>query len=80
MPELAEQVLVEPCWHALAVTLADAESAGHDPAALLAAAAARRESSAQRSADSVRSPVTRSRNVPTLASRCPTGVSSPSAA
>jgi hypothetical protein len=43
VPELAGQVLAEPGWHALAATLADAESAGHDPAALLAEAAARRE-------------------------------------
>ncbi|MER5572024.1 relaxase/mobilization nuclease domain-containing protein [Streptomyces massasporeus] len=50
VPELAEQVLAEPGWHALAATLADAESAGHDPAALLAEAAGRRE---LQSADSV---------------------------
>ncbi|WP_329533140.1 relaxase/mobilization nuclease domain-containing protein [Streptomyces sp. NBC_01450] len=43
VPELAEQVLTEPGWHALAATLADAESSGHDPAALLAEAAARQE-------------------------------------
>ncbi|MFF1627234.1 mobilization protein, partial [Streptomyces sp. NPDC058272] len=43
VPELADQVLAEPGWHALAATLADAESAGHDPAALLAEAAGRRE-------------------------------------
>ncbi|MFF8022235.1 relaxase/mobilization nuclease domain-containing protein [Streptomyces sp. NPDC007896] len=43
VPELAEQVLAEPGWYALAATLADVESAGHDPAALLAEAAARRE-------------------------------------
>ncbi|WP_406120363.1 relaxase/mobilization nuclease domain-containing protein [Streptomyces sp. NBC_00989] len=43
VPELADQVLAEPGWHALAATLADTESAGHDPAALLAEAAARRE-------------------------------------
>ncbi|MEU5390208.1 relaxase/mobilization nuclease domain-containing protein [Streptomyces tibetensis] len=50
VPELAEQVLAEPGWPALAATLADAESAGHDPAALLAEAAGRRE---LQSADSV---------------------------
>ncbi|MFD5231382.1 relaxase/mobilization nuclease domain-containing protein [Streptomyces qaidamensis] len=50
VPELAEQVLAEPGWHALAATLADAESAGHDPAAHLADAAGRRE---LQSADSV---------------------------
>ncbi|PJN32206.1 mobilization protein [Streptomyces sp. CB02959] len=43
VPELAEQILAEPGWYALAATLADAESAGHDPAALLAEAAGRRE-------------------------------------
>ncbi|KUO22163.1 relaxase/mobilization nuclease domain-containing protein [Streptomyces dysideae] len=43
VPELAEQVLAEAGWYALAATLADAESAGHDPAALLAEAAERRE-------------------------------------
>lgn len=43
VPELADQVLAEPGWHALAATLADAERAGHDPAALLAEAAERRE-------------------------------------
>ncbi|WP_405536106.1 relaxase/mobilization nuclease domain-containing protein [Streptomyces sp. NBC_00075] len=43
VPELAEQVLAEPGWYALAATLADAESAGHDPAALLAEATGRRE-------------------------------------
>ncbi|MDK1342022.1 relaxase/mobilization nuclease domain-containing protein [Streptomyces sp. 378] len=43
VPELAEQVLAEPGWHALAATLTDAETAGHDPAALLAEAAGRRE-------------------------------------
>ncbi|MEU9123540.1 relaxase/mobilization nuclease domain-containing protein [Streptomyces sp. NPDC048506] len=43
LPELAETVLAEPGWDALAATLADAELAGHDPRALLAEAAARRE-------------------------------------
>ncbi|MER5443970.1 mobilization protein [Streptomyces sp. NPDC002790] len=43
VPELAEQVLAEPGWYALAATLADVESAGHDPAALLVEAAERRE-------------------------------------
>lgn len=43
VPELAEQILAEPGWHALAATLADVEAAGHEPAALLAEAAARRE-------------------------------------
>ncbi|NEB01919.1 relaxase/mobilization nuclease domain-containing protein [Streptomyces sp. SID13726] len=43
IPELAEQILAEPGWYALAATLTDAEHAGHDPAALLTEAAARRE-------------------------------------
>ncbi|WP_405735032.1 mobilization protein [Streptomyces sp. NBC_01537] len=43
VPELAEQILAEPGWHALAATLADAEAAGHEPATLLAEAATRRE-------------------------------------
>ncbi|MGW7311230.1 mobilization protein, partial [Streptomyces sp. NPDC054835] len=43
IPGLAEQVLAEPGWPALAATLADAEAAGHDPAPLLAEAAALRE-------------------------------------
>ncbi|WP_405643964.1 relaxase/mobilization nuclease domain-containing protein [Streptomyces uncialis] len=43
LPELAERVLAEPGWHALAATLADAESVGHDPTALLAEATSRRE-------------------------------------
>jgi hypothetical protein len=42
VPELAEQVLAEPGWYALAATLPDAEAAGHDPATLLAGAAGRR--------------------------------------
>lgn len=43
VPELAEQVLGEAAWPALAATLADAQAAGHDPARLLAEAAGRRE-------------------------------------
>ena len=43
VPELAEQALDEPGWFALAATLADVETAGHDPAGLLAEAAERRE-------------------------------------
>ncbi|MFD8218334.1 relaxase/mobilization nuclease domain-containing protein [Streptomyces sp. NPDC059697] len=43
VPELAEQILAEPGRHALAATLADTESVGHDPAALLAEVAERRE-------------------------------------
>ncbi|WP_330282929.1 relaxase/mobilization nuclease domain-containing protein [Streptomyces sp. NBC_00588] len=43
VPELAEQILAEPGWPALAATLADTARAGHDPAALLTEAAGRRE-------------------------------------
>ncbi|MFJ7775042.1 relaxase/mobilization nuclease domain-containing protein [Streptomyces yangpuensis] len=43
LPELAERVLAEPGWPALAATLTDAQKAGHDPAALLAEATRRRE-------------------------------------
>ncbi|WP_369173521.1 relaxase/mobilization nuclease domain-containing protein [Streptomyces sp. R28] len=43
VPELAEQVLAEPGWYALAATLADAKAAGHDPTALLTEAVGRRE-------------------------------------
>ncbi|MFE0680605.1 relaxase/mobilization nuclease domain-containing protein [Streptomyces sp. NPDC058961] len=43
LPELAEQIIAEPGWYALAATVADAEAAGHDPATLLSDAAAQRE-------------------------------------
>ncbi|MFF8447741.1 relaxase/mobilization nuclease domain-containing protein [Streptomyces leeuwenhoekii] len=43
VPELAEQVLAEPGWAALAATLADTEAAGHDPTTLLTEVAAHRE-------------------------------------
>ncbi|GLW02528.1 relaxase/mobilization nuclease domain-containing protein [Streptomyces lavendulae] len=43
LPELAEQILAEAGWPALAATLADAEAAGHDPTLLLTEATARRE-------------------------------------
>ncbi|MFE2282819.1 relaxase/mobilization nuclease domain-containing protein [Streptomyces sp. NPDC059443] len=43
LPELAERILAEPGWPALAATLTDAQKAGHDPAALLAEATQRRE-------------------------------------
>ncbi|MGK5496562.1 relaxase/mobilization nuclease domain-containing protein [Streptomyces sp. URMC 125] len=42
-PQLAEQILREPGWPALAATLDDARKAGHDPGALLTEAAAHRE-------------------------------------
>ncbi|MER5210999.1 relaxase/mobilization nuclease domain-containing protein [Streptomyces sp. NPDC002838] len=43
LPGLAEQILAEPGWYALAATIAEAETAGHDPAALLSDAVERRE-------------------------------------
>lgn len=43
VPALAERVLGEPGWYALAATLADVEAAGHDPIELLGDAAGRRE-------------------------------------
>ncbi|MCS0638718.1 relaxase/mobilization nuclease domain-containing protein [Streptomyces sp. LP05-1] len=43
LPELADRILAEPGWPALAATLAEAQSAGHDPTSLLTQAAARRE-------------------------------------
>ncbi|MGP3635421.1 relaxase/mobilization nuclease domain-containing protein [Streptomyces sp. 24-1644] len=43
LPRLAEQILAEPGWYALAATISEAEAAGHDPAALLSDAAESRE-------------------------------------
>ncbi|MEU3408537.1 relaxase/mobilization nuclease domain-containing protein [Streptomyces sp. NPDC006670] len=43
LPDLAEQILTEPGWPALAASLADAEVAGRDAVAALAEAAAQRE-------------------------------------
>lgn len=43
LPDLAETILAETGWDALAATLADAERTGHNPRALLAEAAADRE-------------------------------------
>ncbi|MFE2307465.1 mobilization protein, partial [Streptomyces sp. NPDC059411] len=43
VPDLAEQILAEPGWPALAATLADAQAAGHSPADLVAEATQRRE-------------------------------------
>ncbi|MET9885205.1 hypothetical protein ABZZ20_19145 [Streptomyces sp. NPDC006430] len=43
LPDLADQILAEPGWPALAATLADAATARRDPAALLAEAAVQRE-------------------------------------
>ncbi|MFG2836938.1 relaxase/mobilization nuclease domain-containing protein [Streptomyces zaomyceticus] len=43
LPEQAEQILAEPGWPALAATLTQAGTAGHNPATLLIEATARRE-------------------------------------
>lgn len=43
LPELADRILAEPGWPALAATLAEAETAGHNPTTLLTQTAARRE-------------------------------------
>ncbi|WP_338677715.1 relaxase/mobilization nuclease domain-containing protein [Streptomyces sp. SCSIO 30461] len=43
LPEMAAQILAEPGWPALAATLDRAEAVGHNPAALLTEATARRE-------------------------------------
>ncbi|WP_405530064.1 hypothetical protein [Streptomyces avidinii] len=43
VPDLAEQILAEPGWPALAATLADAQAAGHSPVDLLTEATQRRE-------------------------------------
>ncbi|MEV7287023.1 relaxase/mobilization nuclease domain-containing protein [Streptomyces sp. NPDC093252] len=43
LPELADRILAEPGWPALAATLADAQAAGRNPAALLGEATRRRE-------------------------------------
>ncbi|MCX5123719.1 mobilization protein [Streptomyces sp. NBC_00347] len=43
IPNLAEQVLAEPGWPALAATLADVQVAGHEPAELLTEAIGSRE-------------------------------------
>ncbi|MFI0961376.1 relaxase/mobilization nuclease domain-containing protein [Streptomyces sp. NPDC021080] len=43
LPTLAEQILAEPGWYALAATIVEAEAAGHDPAALLSDAVEHRE-------------------------------------
>ncbi|MFE9792340.1 relaxase/mobilization nuclease domain-containing protein [Streptomyces goshikiensis] len=43
LPEIAEHVLTEPGWPALAATLADTQAAGHNPTALLTEATRHRE-------------------------------------
>ncbi|MFE1229848.1 mobilization protein [Streptomyces sp. NPDC058745] len=43
LPELADRILAEPGWPALAATLTEAQNAGHNPTTLITQAAARRE-------------------------------------
>ncbi|RST17411.1 mobilization protein [Streptomyces sp. WAC04770] len=43
LPDIAEQILAEPGWHALAATLAEVEAIGQSPAELLEKAFRRRE-------------------------------------
>ncbi len=43
LPEMADRVLTEPGWPALAATLNDAQTVGYNPEALLTEAVARRE-------------------------------------
>jgi hypothetical protein len=43
LPELAERIVAEPGWYAMAATIAEVQASGHDPAALLSDAVARRE-------------------------------------
>ncbi|WP_327375063.1 relaxase/mobilization nuclease domain-containing protein [Streptomyces sp. NBC_01216] len=52
LPELADRILAEPGWPALAATLNEAQTAGHNPTTLLTQAAARRElDTAERTTD-----------------------------
>ncbi|MGA4943730.1 relaxase/mobilization nuclease domain-containing protein [Streptomyces cinereoruber] len=52
LPELADRILAEPGWPALAATLAEAQTAGHNPTSLLTQAAVRRElNTAERMSD-----------------------------
>ncbi|WP_282697866.1 mobilization protein [Streptomyces sp. CC208A] len=73
IPLLAEQVLAEEGWYALAATLADAEAAGHDPATLLADAADRRElGTAESVSDVLVWRLRRAANLPADATAVPT--------
>ena len=73
IPELAERILAEPGWHALAATLEDAEAAGHNPTALITAAAARRElDTAESISDVLVWRLRRIANLPADASSTPT--------
>ncbi|MFE9442938.1 relaxase/mobilization nuclease domain-containing protein [Streptomyces sp. NPDC006602] len=80
VPELAEQVLAEPGWYALAATLADTEAAGHDPTALLTEAAGRRElQTAESVSDVLVWRLRRMADLPADASAIPQPNSSPTA-
>ena len=80
VPELAERILAEPGWYALAATLADAEAAGHEPAVLLKKASARRElDSAESVSDVLVWRLRRAADLPADASAMPApGSASPS--
>ncbi|MFF5719297.1 mobilization protein [Streptomyces buecherae] len=73
LPELADQILAEPGWYALAATIAQAADLGHDTTALLTDAAERRELD---SADSISEVLVwrlrRTANLPADASTLPT--------
>ncbi|MFE7114182.1 relaxase/mobilization nuclease domain-containing protein [Streptomyces sp. NPDC057654] len=82
VPQLAERVLAEPGWHALAATLTDAQQAGHQPTALLTEATRRRElDSAESVSDVLVWRIRRLADLPAAATSTPvTGVSLPSTA
>ncbi|EGX61366.1 mobilization relaxase component [Streptomyces zinciresistens K42] len=72
LPDLAEQVLAEPGWYALAATIAEADAAGYDPAALLPEVAAGRElGTAESVSDVLVWRMRRAANLPADASRLP---------
>ncbi|MFJ6071632.1 relaxase/mobilization nuclease domain-containing protein [Streptomyces sp. NPDC093065] len=72
LPDLAEQILAEPGWYALAATVAEADAAGGDPAALLREVAAGRElGTAESLSDVLVWRMRRAANLPADASRLP---------
>ncbi|MFD4790399.1 relaxase/mobilization nuclease domain-containing protein [Streptomyces sp. NPDC058459] len=72
LPDLAEQILAEPGWYALAATVAEADAAGYDSAALLPEVAAGRElGTAESVSDVLVWRMRRAANLPADASRLP---------
>ncbi|MEU8649731.1 relaxase/mobilization nuclease domain-containing protein [Streptomyces sp. NPDC048737] len=72
LPDLAEQILAEPGWYALAATVAEVDAAGYDPAALLPEVAAGRElGTAESLSDVLVWRMRRAANLPADASRLP---------